>query len=336
MKNLLYIGNKLSNHGYTSTSIETLGVFLEGEGFQVNYASSKKNKFLRMFEMIFKTFKYAKRVDYVIIDTYSTKNFWYAFIISQLCRILNLTYIPILHGGNLPNRIKRSKFFSNLIFKNAYINIAPSCYLFEVFKKSGFTNLKYIPNTIEIKIYKSSPKEFITPKILWVRSFAKIYNPLMAIKVFMKIKNIFPEAKICMVGPRKDDSHAKTMKFAKKNNVEVIFTGKLSKKEWIELSKQYNLFINTTHFDNTPISVIEAMALGLPVVSTNVGGIPFLLEHNKNALLVDDQDIDGMTTQICRLFIEPNLAFNLSEKGKESVKSFDWEIVKNQWLELLI
>ena len=335
MKSILYIGNKLSVHGYTSTSIETLGAFLEGEGFHVYYASSQKNKVWRMFEMIIMTIKYAKKVDYVLIDTYSTKNFWYAFITSQLCRILKLKYIPKLHGGNLPSRIVRSKFFSNLIFKNAYINIAPSYYLFEAFKNEGYVNLRYIPNTIEIKKYTSFPNEFLTPKILWVRSFSKIYNPLMAVKVFIKLKANFPETKICMVGPKKDDSYAKTLQFAKKNNVEVIFTGKLSKQEWIELSKDYNVFINTTHFDNTPISVIEAMALGLPVVSTNVGGIPFLLEQNVNALLVDDDDVDGMTNQIKHLFTEPNLALNLSKKGKESVESFDWEIVKKEWIELL-
>ena len=336
MKNLLYIGNKLSDHGYTSTSIETLGTFLEGEGFHVYYASSKKNKIWRMFEMILMTFKYSKKVDYVLIDTYSTKNFWYAFIISQLCRILNLKYIPKLHGGNLPSRIIRSRFFSNLIFKNAYINIAPSHYLLEAFKKSGYTNLKYIPNTIEMQLYSFSLKEFETPKILWVRSFATIYNPLMAVKVFMKIKTIFPNAKICMVGPKKDNSYSKTLKFAKNNNIEVLFTGKLSKEEWIDLSKDYNVFINTTHFDNTPISVIEAMALGLPVVSTKVGGIPYLLEHNVNALLVNDDDIDEMTNQINRLFTEANLAKRLSENGKESVKNFDWEIVKKQWIDLLV
>jgi glycosyltransferase involved in cell wall biosynthesis len=289
-----------------------------------------------MIEMIFKTFKYAKKVDYVLIDTYSTKNFWYAFIISQLCRILKVKYIPKLHGGNLPNRIVRSKFFSDLIFNNAYINIAPSNYLYETFKKNGYTNLKYIPNTIELHLYSESVKEFKVPKLLWVRSFAKIYNPLMAVKVFIKIKQQFPEAQICMVGPKKDDSYSKTVRFAKKNNVDVVFTGKLSKEEWIELSKDYNIFINTTHFDNTPISVIEAMALGLPVVSTNVGGIPYLLEHDNNALLVNDDDVDAMTKQIVRLMTESNLAHSLSEKGKESVKNFDWEIVKKQWTELLI
>jgi glycosyltransferase involved in cell wall biosynthesis len=336
MKHLLYIGNKLSSHGYTSTSIETLGAFLEDEGFGVYYASSKKNKVMRMGEMVFKTFKYAKKVDYVLIDTYSTKNFWYAFVISQLCRMLKIKYIPKLHGGNLPNRIVRSKFFSDLIFNNAHINIAPSSYLYETFKESGYTNLKYIPNTIELELYKESVKEFKTPKLLWVRSFSKIYNPVMAVKVFINIKEAFPEAKICMVGPKKDESHSRTVKFAKKNNVDVLFTGKLSKEDWIELSKDYNIFINTTHFDNTPISVIEAMALGLPVVSTNVGGIPYLLENNVNALLVDDDDVEAMTNQIKRLVAEPGLANVLSQKGKESVKSFDWEVVKKQWVELLV
>lgn len=158
----------------------------------------------------------------------------------------------------------------------------------------------------------------------------------MAVKVLIKIQRIFPEAKICMVGPQKDDTYTKTVRYAKKNNVEVLFTGRLSKEEWIDLSKDYNVFINTTHFDNTPVSVIEAMALGIPVVSTNVGGIPYLLEHDSNSLLVNDNDIEEMTNQINRLFSEPNLANNLSDKAKESVKDFDWEIVKKQWIELLV
>lgn len=336
MKHLLYIGNKLSDHGYTSTSIETLGMFLESAGFQVYYASSKKNKIVRMFEMIFKTFKYARKVDYVLIDTYSTKNFWYAFFVSQLCRLLRLKYIPKLHGGNLPNRINNSKFFSDFIFKNAYVNVAPSNYLYEAFYNNGYTNLIYIPNTIEVNIYTQSIKEYDAPRLLWVRSFADIYNPIMAIKVFVKIKQLFPNAKICMVGPIKDTSYSKTLRFVKNNNVEVLFTGKLSKEEWIELSKEYNMFINTTHFDNTPISVIEAMALGLPVISTNVGGIPFLLEHDFSALLINDNDVEDMTNQIIRLMKEPKLAQKIAENGKEIIKVFDWDIVKNQWIELFI
>jgi glycosyltransferase involved in cell wall biosynthesis len=336
MNSLLYIGNKLSDHGYTSTSIETLGSFLEAEGFTVYYASSKKNKFLRMLEMVYMTLKYAKKVDYVLIDTYSTKNFWYAFVISQLCRILKVKYIPKLHGGDLPSRIVRTKFCSNLIFNNAFINIAPSYYLYEAFKNNGYTNIKYIPNTIELQLYPQSVKRFDFPRILWVRSFAKIYNPIMAVKLFMNLKKIYPEATLCMIGPRKDDSFENTKRYAQKNKVEVKFTGKLSKEEWIAQSKDYNVFINTTHFDNTPISVIEAMALGFPVVSTRVGGIPYLLKHEENSLLVEDNDLAGMTQKVDSLFKDKALAEKISINAKMTVQSFDWEIVKKEWIDLLI
>ena len=335
MKHLLYIGNKLSEHGSTETSIETLGTFLEAEGYTVYYASTKKNKILRLLDMIYKTFTYAGKVDYVLIDTYSTYNFWYAFIISQLCRVLSVKYISKLHGGDLPSRIKKSKFFCDMIFKNAYINVAPSNYLLDAFQKNGYSKLIYIPNTIELQNYLFTKRECIHPKLLWVRSFAKIYNPLMAIKVLSALKKEYPEASLCMVGPIKDESYEETVRFAKKMKVEVIFTGKLSKEEWLALSREYNVFINTTHFDNTPISVIEAMAIGLPVVSTNVGGIPYLLHHQKNALLVDDNDSKKMVSEIKNLHTDPNLVMLLTENALETVKKFDWKIVKNQWFELL-
>ena len=335
MKRLLYVGNKLSKHGNTATSIETLGVFLESEGFEVYYASSKKNKILRMLDMIWNTLKYANKVDYVLIDTYSTINFWYAFIISQLCRFLSVKYITKLHGGNLPNRIKKSRGFCNMIFQNAYINVAPSNYLFKAFENNRYDKLIYIPNTIELQNYSFKKRDFVTPKLLWVRSFAKIYNPTMAVKVIFGLKNEFPQAMLCMVGPVKDESYQETVQLIKEMDVNVVFTEKLTKAEWTELSQQYDIFINTTHFDNTPVSVIEAMALGLPVVSTNVGGIPFLLKHQDNALLVPDNDVEKMVYEIKKLLNNPKLARQVSENARIFVEDFDWEVVKKQWFELL-
>lgn len=335
MTKLLYIGNKLSKHGNTATSIETLGSFLEDEGFTVFYASSKKNKILRLFDMIFTTLKCAPKVDYVLIDIYSTQNFWFGVIISQMCRVLNLKYIAKLHGGNLPNRLIKSPFFCGLIFKNAYKITAPSNYLLEAFQTKYNTNLVYIPNTIEIGKYPFTSREFEVPKLLWVRSFSKIYNPKMAIKVFAALKNEFPSAELCMVGPDKENLIQKCKIYAKSLHVMVDFTGKMEKDDWIELSKKYNVFINTTHFDNTPISVIEAMALGLPVVSTNVGGIPYLLENNVNALLVNDSDSDAMVTAIKEIFSNQDLSNSMIKSARLLVESFDWQIVKEKWFEIL-
>lgn len=335
-KKLLYIGNKLSKHGNTATSIETLGAFLEEEGFKVYYASSKKNKLSRMIHMIFKTFKRSRQVDYVLIDTYSTQNFWFAFIISQLCRILNLKYIAKLHGGDLPNRLAKSPFFCDLIFKNAYKITAPSGYLMNAFERKYPNNIIYIPNTIEINNYPLIQKEYTVPKILWVRSFSSIYNPKMAIRVVANLKEKFSNASLCMIGPDKENLISDCKKYARELDVNVEFTGKLSKKRWIRRSQDFNVFINTTHFDNTPISVIEAMALGIPVVSTNVGGIPFLLNDQKNALLVNDDDHHAMSYAIERIISDSILRETMITNGRALVEDFDWNIVKQKWIDILI
>jgi L-malate glycosyltransferase len=335
MKKILYVGNKLSNKNTNVTTIETLGKLLTIEGYQLYYSSSKKNKAIRLLDMMYATIKYAKTVDYVIIDVYSTLNFWYAIIISQLCRILNLKYIARLHGGNLPSRLIKNPFLSNLIFKNAYKIVAPSGYLMDAFSKNYSENLIYIPNTIEINKYAFFNRNIIDPKLLWVRSFSKIYNPKMAIKVLSELKKEFPNPQLCMVGPDVDNGMEQCKLLAKELNVEVFFTGKLTREEWISLSKEYTIFINTTHFDNTPVSVIEAMALGLPVVSTNVGGIPFLLKNNENALLVDDDDTNAMVNAIKRLCNSAELKDAIVIKARAKVADFDWEIVKSKWIEIV-
>ena len=334
-KNLLYIGNKLSGHNATVTSIETLGLLLEREGYVLIYASSKKNKVLRLSEMIFRTIQYRNKVDYVLIDTYSTYNFWYAFIISQLCRFYRIKYIPKLHGGDLPNRLIKSPILSKMIFKYAYRNIAPSEYLLEAFKDRGYAELICIPNTVEIQNYTFKKRNSCEPNLLWVRSLHEIYNPEMALSVLAEINKEFPNAKLCMVGPDKGGMKANLKKIANLKNLNVEFAGKLSKKKWVKYSEQYDIFLNTTHYDNTPISVIEAMALGLPVISTNVGGIPFLLKDRQTALLVADNDIQAMSEAIKELMINDELRNKLVANAHDLVQQFDWNLVKNKWLQVL-
>jgi glycosyltransferase involved in cell wall biosynthesis len=334
-KKLLYLGNKLSQKGYNLTYIETLGVLLEKEGYSVVYASDKKNQLFRMLDMIYTTLINIRKVDTIIIDTYSTFSFYYALIISAICRLFNKKYIPILHGGKLPQRLKSSPYLSDFIFKNAYRLVAPSNYLFDAFKNKYAKNLIFIPNVIEIDKYIFQKREYEFPKLFWVRSFSEIYNPKMAIEVLSIIKKEYPKARLCMVGPDKENLISLCKEYAKELNVEVEFTGKLDNAVWLDLSKGYNVFINTTHFDNTPISVIEAMALGLPIVSTNVGGIPFLLQNNENSLLVNDSDSLAMANAIKEVFLNPELNDFRIKNARLLVESFDWNMIRNNWLEIL-
>jgi glycosyltransferase involved in cell wall biosynthesis len=334
LKHLLYIGNKLSKHGVTPTTIEILGPLLEQEGFTVRYSSSKKNQLLRLTAMLWSVFRFSK-ADGVLIDTYSTANFWYAFATSQLCRLLGLKYIPILHGGNLAFRLQKNPKICKMIFKYSFQNVSPSLFLIEQFKVKGYENVIHIPNAVELQNYPFLERKKASPNLLWVRSFAKIYNPVMAVKVFAAIKKKYPEATLCMVGPEKDGSLLNAKQTAKDLELEIRFTGKLSKQEWIRQSAEYAVFINTTHFDNMPVSIVEAMSLGLAVVSTNVGGIPYLLADQKEALLVPDNDVEKMVEKIDLLMQNPILFKEITTNARRKAEYFDWQMVKFKWMTIL-
>ncbi|MEL0455984.1 glycosyltransferase family 4 protein [Flavobacteriaceae bacterium SZ-1-7] len=336
MKTLIYIGNKSNAKGKSNVSaIDTLSLLLENSGFKVYSASSKKNILLRLLDMLFTCFKYRKKANFVLIDTYSTLNFYYAYFVSQLSRILGLKYIPILHGGNLPQRLKTSPKLSKAIFNNAFINVAPSIYMISAFKALGFINVVHIPNAIEIKQYPFKRRNYDTIKMLWVRSFSKIYNPFLAIQVLKTLKEQSIESELCMVGPDSDGSLEEAKMFAEELGVDVRFTGKLSKQDWISLSANYNVFINTSNFDNMPVSVIEAMALGLPVISTNVGGMPFLIEHGKRGILVEPNSVETLAQAVLNLFHSKHQANKTAIEARNFVEHFDWEFVKKQWFEVL-
>ena len=332
---LLYLGNQLSKHGFNKTTIETLGLQLEQVGFTVFYASNKKSFPLRLLDMMWSVINYRKQVSYLLIDTYSTKAFWYAFLCSQLARFFNIKYIPILHGGDLPNRLKKNPMLCRVLFSNAYKNVAPSGYLKQAFEKEGFKNVIHIPNTIEIEKYEFKLRTELTPNLLWVRAFASIYNPKMAVKVLQQLQEQYPSATLTMVGPDKDGSLQTTKDFAKSLGITVNFSGQLTKEEWWELASKHDIFINTTHFDNTPVSVMEAMALGLPVISTNVGGIPFLLTNEQNALLVPDNDITAMTNAVLDLLENKPKNNLLITNARTFIEQMDWELVKQSWVSIL-
>ena len=336
MKKLLYIGNDFAKSSNYHSAMETLSNLLMDEGFMVVKSSSIKNKGLRLLAMCFAIFKHKQTVNYILIDTFSTLNFWYAVLISQLARVFKLSYIPILHGGNLPKRLDKSPFFSKLIFNNSYLNVTPSKYLEVEFAERNFKTI-YIPNPIDITNYSFKLRKKIQPKLLWVRAFDKTYNPLLAVNVLFELKKEFPKTTLCMVGPDKDGTLVKAKKLAKTYNIinSVTFTGVLPKEEWHQLSEDYDVFINTTNVDNMPVSIIEAMALGFPIVSTSAGGLSYLIDNEIDGLLVLPNNEIEMTNAIKRLINSPALTNKLSTNARKKAATFDIEGITNQWLKLL-
>ena len=325
----------LSSHGFTPTMMETIVPKL-GKHLKIQAASNKKNEIFRFMDMNYVFWKNYSNASLIFIDVFSTKAFFFAFIFSLFSRLLRIPYIPILRGGDLSYRIKTSPGLSRFVFCNSAINVTPSLF----FKKRldlNHYNMQYIPNFIQLDDYPFRLRKLLNPKLFWVRSFHKIYNPKMAIYVLYNILKEYSNAHLTMVGPEKDGSQKLCMDLAKDLGIsgKITFTGLLPKKRWISLSDKSDIFINTTHVDNMPVSIIEALALGFPIVSTNIGGIPFLLKTGQNALLVKDSSINGMVEKIKLLLKSYHLSQMLSRNAMITSEAYSWEYVYPKWEKII-
>ncbi|MFB9052838.1 glycosyltransferase family 4 protein [Formosa undariae] len=334
-KNVLYLGNNLSSSKTNVSYMKGLSAALERTGFKVLCKSAYLHKVRRLFDMIQATIRFGSRMDYALIDTYSTQNFYYAVVVSQVCRLMHLPYVPILHGGNLPRRLEASPKLSTALFKSAKVLVSPSQYLESVFKTYGYTHVVYIPNSLQIAQYSFKERPIDTIKLLWVRSFSTIYNPKLAVDILKQLLDAGQHAELCMVGPDTDGSMDVVKAYAKTLGVPITLTGKLTKPEWTHLAKDYNVFINTTNFDNMPVSVIEAMALGLPIVSTNVGGMPFLIDNGVDGVLVSPNDCEAFVEAILKVAQDTEGTKLMVSNARKKVEKFDWEVVKLQWMDIL-
>lgn len=330
---ILYLGNILSKGGGSVGFIETLTPLLSNR-YTIKAVSAVKSRPMRLFHMLVTVLRYKRSCEVVLVDTFSTQAFWFAYIVGKLCRLLNIPYIPIVRGGNFLSRLADSRKECDFLFTRSYLNIVPSKFLEFHFSQAHYP-VRYIPNFIVLQNYPFKQRKMICPKLLWVRAFQKIYNPLLAIEVLHQLN--IPDATLCMVGSDKDGTRERVEKRIAELKLtdRVILPGRLLKDEWIKLAEQYDIFINTTTIDNMPVSVIEAMALGLPIVSTNVGGIPYLIEHGVTGILVPSANSHEMVKAIRELLSNPEYARQLSINARKMVEHFDWEQVKLMWYDVL-
>jgi glycosyltransferase involved in cell wall biosynthesis len=150
------------------------------------------------------------------------------------------------------------------------------------------------------------------------------------------VKRIHPDATLVMAGQEKG-AQSEVRQLANQLGVEdgIRFPGYLDAEAKIREGQAADIFLNTNRIDNTPVSLIEACALGLPVVATDVGGLADLLVDRDTGLLVPDDDHQAMAEAVLRLLAEPNLANHLSRQGRRMAERFSWEQTLPQWERLL-
>ncbi len=315
---------------------EELAGRLQASGWRVSTVSHRKGRFTRVADMVVSAWRWRARYEAAEVDVFSGAAFRWAEAVIAVLRAAKKPYVLALHGGNLPRFARAEAPRVRRLLAGAAAVTAPSHYLFEAMRVYR-EDLHYLPNALDVGTFPYRPRASAAPRLVWVRAFHEVYNPVLAVRVLAALAAERKDVRLVMIGRDKDGTLARVRETARALGVEdrLELPGPVPHAQIGRWLADADVFLNTTNVDNTPVSVLEAQAAGLCVVSTNVGGLPFLLEDGKDALLVPPDDARAMAAAVLRLVSEPTLAASLAAAGREKVQRFDWGRVLPEWDALL-
>ncbi len=296
--------------------------------------STKQSRYLRLVDMARVLIANRRRIAIQCLSVYSGPSFILADCLSALGKALGQKLILHLHGGGLPELFGRRSTWAQRVLRRADAIVAPSSFLRRATEKLGF-RCQVIPNVIFLEDYPFRERSEIAPRFFWMRSFHPIWNPEMAVQVLADLRATGVAATLVMGGNDKgslDDVRRMVRDFALTDSVRLA--GFLDREGKAREGNAADIFLNTNRVDNMPVALLEAGAMGLPIVSTNVGGIPDLLSDGVTGLLVNSEDVKGMSAAVGRLLREPKLALALSRNGRQLASQSAWPAVRLEWLSL--
>lgn len=332
MIRLAFIGPMVGSREVTlSTQGDIVAKLFTKEGYRVVAVSAMHNRYFRALDIMSTILRLGRNIDLQCVQVYSGPSFMLVDLATWLGGLFNHRLILFLHGGSLPEFILRYPNWTRRVFKRADRLVAPSNFLAKAFRPHGYS-VEVIPNVIDLGSYAFRHRVHLRPHLLWMRTFHEIYNPLMAIHVLKRVRAAIPSATLVMAGLDKGmQEEVRSLASNEGLADSVLFPGFLDAESKSRVGNEADIFLNTSHVDNMPVSVLEACALGLPVVSTAVGGVPALLQDGETGLLVPDDDPQAMAEAVLRLCSDSDLAGKLSANGRMLAESSAWTAVRAKW-----
>jgi glycosyltransferase involved in cell wall biosynthesis len=328
-RSLLIVGSHLSASVGTRALGEELAARLAGRGWSVFTTSTRRARLPRLADMLAACWRLRNRYAIAQVDVFSGAAFFWAEAVCALLRRLGKPHVLVLRGGNLPAFARRAPRRVRRLLHGAAAVVAPSAYLAEQLAAYHPAS-RLIPNAIELADYPYVHRAQARPKLVWLRAFHEIYNPPLAPEVLALLVPEFPGIEMLMAGPdKRDGSLARTIEAARGLNVEI--RGGVPKSEIASWINRGDIYLNTTNFDNMPVTLVEAMACGACIVTTNAGGIPYLARNEHDALIVPPADARAMAGAVRRILLEPALAARLSAGARATAEQFDWPPVLDQF-----
>lgn len=236
------------------------------------------------------------------------------------------------HTGEAEKHLKNWKMTAKPTMKKFDKIIVPSQFLVDVFAKFDL-RAEAVFNFVEGEKFAFRERKPLRPVFLSNRNFEAHYQVSDVLRAFRLIQNRFPEARLLAAGYGSEEKNLKKLaEELKLENVE--FLGRVENAKMPEIYEKADIYLNSSIVDNMPLSIIEAFSCGLPVISTDAGGISYICESGETALLVGKNDYENLAREAISLLENGELAQKIIGKARRECVKYSKEAVRGRWLEI--
>lgn len=271
-----------------------------------------------------------RRADLVHIFSAS----YWSFLLAPVPAMIVATLLgrPVVlhyHSGEADDHFRRWRRLFPACLRWPAAVVVPSTYLQAVFARHGIATT-VIPNIVDLSHFRHRERQSIRPRLLSVRNFEPYYRVDVTIEAFALLKTRLHDATLTLAGYGSLERELRRL--ASRLGVpDIVFAGRVDPERLPALYDRADIFVNSSVVDNQPVSVLEAFAAGLPVVSTPTGDIANMLREGGAGILVDPLDRAAMADAVATLVDRPDLACRLASRARAQVERHTWAAARTLW-----
>lgn len=324
---VLLVCNYKPKVGGISGQVDILQKMLASDGHTAEVFSTKA-PFLQRLGLPFKLRSKGKDFDVFHIHCCSHWGFLPAVVGVSVGKRLGKRIVLTYHGGGGEKFFDQHPKLVRHYLTRTDANIVLSGFLAQVFEKHGLPFVT-IPNILELDDSRFRLRERVQPNYICTRAHEPLYNLPCILRAFRKVQSIRPEATLTLVGSGSE--HENLVQMAEELGLQnVTFTGRVANEDIYTYLDRADIMLSAPTVDNMPVSLLEAMNAGLLVISSKVGGVPYMVKNNSTGLLFESDDSDALAGKMLWAVDNQTVARSIALQGHKAVSRYRWENIKEQ------
>jgi glycosyltransferase involved in cell wall biosynthesis len=245
-------------------------------------------------------------------------------------RLFNKRIVLHYHSGEAQDHLANWGRLVHPWLRLADEIVVPSVYLRDVFARFGY-RARVIPNVVDLAVFDYRERRPLRPRLLSTRNLEKYYRVDVIVEAFARFQAIHPGASLTIAGYGSEEPRLRAMA-AQLTKGGVRFLGKVAP-EWMpKLYADSDIYLNASEVDNQPVSILEAFASGLPVISTPAGDIPSMVRPGQTGLLVPPEAPLAMARAIAETLNRSDRARHMAEQAHGELERYTWKAVRESWM----